>query len=585
MSLFSRMFEKSRKPQEPAVLAPAAHAVPLREPAQAPAPVTQIRLVVWGLDVIFWPGAMRDGPATCREDVSALVRALAGRGIASSVCARGHLEDAEAALTDAGIWALLVQPSIGMAPVGPRLAALATALDMPADVILFVDDGARSRAEAEFFLPGIHLASGDVVTGMLEQPALQGAPDAEHATLARLRTMPAAAPPGDFAPFLRTNGVTVTIEYDIAPHIDRALALINDAHALNLSMLRLPPDLEGAAAQLRNILSRQWVQAGLIRVSDNTSDYGYCGLYIMVNKADGKRLTHFGFSDDVRDMGVETWLYRRLGCPALAAEGEQAVDTVGAGRLIDWIRLSVPQAPPVDAVYARGGTDLSAVAHYFEMLGVRVRCDCNVVRHGAAVALQHSVIARHAIDGISPAALDALLPLGFAAPDFTPPPAGRGLWLLSFWMDGQAAVWRHRSTGALVPYRESRPGKDDDGDTADEQARRAYLKLNFEPLGPIEADMFKENLAALLHHAGPAARVVILLMNEKRKVPDRKGETVIARNREVNAWTRQVAADHPHVELLNVVDFAQAPDEVGNGRLFDRMVYVRVYQHLLGCAG
>jgi hypothetical protein len=581
MSLFSRMFEKSRKPQEAAKPAEAV-AVPAVVPTAASG--APIRLVVWGLDGIFWPGALQDGPVAVREEMCALVRALAARGIASSICARHRLEDVEPALTGAGIWTQFVQPSLALSPVGPRLAALAAALDVPAESILFVDDKPRNRAQTAYFVPGIRVGGSDSLADLLEQAV----PDADPATaLERLRARPPASSPGDVTPFLRTLGITVTIDYDIVPHIDRAVALIKRADALNFTGLRLRPDPVRAAAHLRGALSRFSTQAGLVHVRDNVTDYGYCGFYLLRTTPEGRRLTHFCFSDDLLDLGVETWLYRRLGRPDIAIDGTGLPDILADRRPIDWIGLSMPDAPsgqaPIDSLYASGGSDLAAIVHYFDMLGVRSRCQSDLVRDGAALALAHSVIARYAIDGIGAAALDALLPLGFVASDFTPLPAGPKLWLLSFWMDAQATVWRHRSTGALVPYRARRPGDEDDedSDSADEQARRAYLKLNFEPLGVIDADLFKENVTALLHHAGPAARVVILLMNEVRPAPDRHGDLVIAQNQAVNAWTRDVAAAHPNVELLNIADFAASPREIGKANHFARMVYVRIYQHVL----
>jgi hypothetical protein len=77
-------------------------------------------------------------------------------------------------------------------------------------------------------------------------------------------------------------------------------------------------------------------QAGLIEVSDNYGNYGYCGFFQVTTRRDVIRLLHFCFSCRILNMGVEAWLYQLLGRPQLTVRGEVLSDPVGA-EPVDWI--------------------------------------------------------------------------------------------------------------------------------------------------------------------------------------------------------------------------------------------------------
>ena len=75
-----------------------------------------------------------------------------------------------------------------------------------------------------------------------------------------------------------------------------------------------------------------------MQVSDRYGDYGICGFYSL-SRHDGT-LSDFLFSCRVLHMGVEQWLYEKLGRPTLTPVGE-VVSTLEAS--VDWI-TEVPGA-------------------------------------------------------------------------------------------------------------------------------------------------------------------------------------------------------------------------------------------------
>jgi hypothetical protein len=113
------------------------------------------------------------------------------------------------------------------------------------------------------------------------------------------------------------------------------------------------------------------VTAGLVRVRDTYGDYGYCGFYCM----SPDQISHFCFSCRILGMGVETWLYERLGRPQVEIVGDVLTD-LWEGRVIDWINFAEfnqddaaqhAGAARIGEVRIRGGCELDAVAHYLRL--------------------------------------------------------------------------------------------------------------------------------------------------------------------------------------------------------------------------
>jgi hypothetical protein len=397
---------------------------------------------------------------------------------------------------------------------------------------------------------------------------------------------PAGSAAGHIA-HLRASAIKVAIEYDFAPHIDRAIALLATDTPMNYTKAGQRRNPARAAAHFRDMLTRHSVQAGILHVRDAAEDYGYCGLYVMRVGADGRKLLHFCFSQRIAGMGVETWLYDRLGRPAIETAGEVSADLQN-DPVPDWLALALPDFTPADGlfdtIFARGGSDVQSVMPYLAMLGKTVLCDYAGAR--SAVAAEHSVFARGALQGISQAALDALAPLGFTRADFTTgltklPPPGRDFWLLGFSRDAQTSLWRHRSTGVMVPAKMPPPVKLGERESDEDADCRRAMKLNFELGGPIDELTFRANLRAILGAAPAGTRIFILLMNDMNPFPDPDGKLVIEPNRRINDWIAAETAGTANLELVSPTDFASSKGEIGTDNVFDRMVYVRIAQHIL----
>ena len=568
-----------------------------------------VRLVIWDLDETFWSGTLTEGGITYRRDVHDIVLELARRGIVSSICSKNDHEAVRDILVREGIWDSFVFASINWESKGPRLAALVEAVQLRPPTILFIDDNAMNRAEAEHFVPGIQVADETIIPTLLDNPLLRGKDDSLLTRLAQYRLLErrqaderAASAGGDNSEFLRASHIRVAIEHDLEPHIDRAIELINRTNQLNFTKNRLPEDTEAARAELRALISSYSVQAGIIRVRDNYGDYGYCGLYIIRTGAAGLRLVQFCFSCRILNMGVESWLYQHLGRPALRVRGEVLSDVIRDRRAIDWITAELPEAVAADGggaqvldyVYARGGCDMHAVTHYFNMVTRDVYREFNVSRADANLRFDHSVFARFALEGVPARAREAFARLGYQDEDYTSlltdvPAGGRAVWILSFWADADFALYRHRETGVSVPLSlatvQTNQRDMTKVDLADPEFAQVVpalelVRRDYDYTGMIAEPAFKDNMRLILRRAHPGTRIFILMANEQ--VRNRAGKIIVPpKKRVLNAWVRDVAKDFPAVSLIDINAFIEGEPEMITNNHFDRMVYFRVFKHIM----
>ena len=565
-----------------------------------------VRLVIWDLDETFWGGTLSEGGIVYNRAAHDLVIALAGRGIVSSICSKNDMAAVRAVLEREGIWEYFVFPSVSWEPKGPRLAALVEAVQLRAATVLFIDDNPQNLGEAQHFVPGIQVADETFVARMGEDARFRGKDDAVLSRLKQYqilqqRQIEEKSFGADNTAFLRLSGLTVTIEHDMEPHIDRAIELINRTNQLNFTKERLPEDIDEARAAFRKLIGGFATQAGIIRVRDRYGDYGYCGLYVMRSGGGWSRLVHFCFSCRILNMGVETWLFNRLGRPQMKVVGEVLTNVMRDRRRVDWITVDTGAAHGDDAkagvsldyFYARGGCDLLAVSHYFAISVREVHGEFTSVRNGANLRLDHSMFARYGLTGLDAAGRESMALLGYQPEDFDSvvpglPKDGVGIWLLSFWADVDNALYRNKATGVMAPLALRKVPTDmrnlialGDEESGADPAFLARLRDEFEYMGRIGEADFKQNARMLLRAAPAGARVFILLANETFTRPN--GVVALAKNKQMlNAWLRDLAAEFADVTLLAVRDFIEDECEVITLNHFDRMVYFRIFQHIQG---
>lgn len=559
----------------------------------------RIRLVIWDLDETFWTGTLTEGGVRRNETAVETVVSLAKRGIVSAICSKNDLEPVQRLLTEWNLWDYFIFPSVNWEAKGPRIKALVEAVQLRPETILFVDDNPMNLKEAAYFVPGLQVSDEKIIPGMLQDPLFVGKDDQELTRLAQYKLLQTrhrdqVAAGDGVHDFLRGSGITVEIDHDVEKHIDRAIELVNRTNQLNFIKVRLPEDLEEARTALREHLRNFFVQAGLVRVRDNYGDYGFVGFFVQHRGAAFQDLAYYCFSCRTLGMYVELWLYRRLGRPRINITGEVLTDLHDESIPCDWITLydpakdrSLPQTKDIGTIFIGGGCDLEAVAHYVTIHAGTLFLRLNTSRAGIEIRRDHTQMLRYALEGIDGERMRAMRALGYSDEDLRRPSAallGARVWLLSFWADAYYQLYRHRTTGDVVPFSPASLGHADLFTVSSETvghrqptpeaiAALAYFRENYEPVGRIDEASFKQNVRTILRAAPAGTRVLVLLMGEQ---PFVGMEDLAELHRQHNRWLSEPMSEFPNATGLRMDDFVLTPQDLTGPTHYERLVYQRL---------
>ena len=106
------------------------------------------------------------------------------------------------------------------------------------------------------------------------------------------------------------------------------------------------------------------------------------------------------------------------------------------------------------------------------------------------------------------------------------------------------------------------------------------VRREYEYTGMIGEPVFKDNLRLILRRARAGTRIFILMANEQ--IRNRGGKVVVPpKKRALNSWVRDVALEFPAVSLIDINAFIEGEPEMISNNHFDRMVYFRVFKHIM----
>lgn len=569
-----------------------------------------IRLVVWDLDDTFWSGTLSEGGIRHCPAHEEIVVELARRGIMSSICSKNDRAAVEAAFAGRKVWDYFIFPQVSWEAKGPNVQALIEAIQLRPESILFIDDNHLARKEVAHFVPGICIADESVIPYLLDHPRLKGKDDHMLSRLAQYKLLEQRhadilKADGGTEEFLRASQIVVSIDHDVESNLDRAIELINRTNQLNFTKRRLSDNPATAREELLKLTRRYDMQSGLIRVRDRYGDYGYVGFYAEQRSVhSGSGLHHYCFSCRILGIGVETWLYRRLGRPPIAISGEVLSDIYDDTAIIDWITeipydgVAAGTTPRlVSEVALRGGCELLAVSHYCRQLTPDTYGDFAFNRGDIQLRLEHSIMARYVIDPPSQEALASFYQLGFSPQDFESRmlrcAADDAIWIMSFWSDPEHRLYRHKRTGALIPFY-AFPAVDSWKDLT--KIRSADVKPGFadhwivpalahcaeayEPADTSDEALFKNNLGTIFSRMGSRQRAFIIGSNEWMKSQTDNTKMPRPRHILVNNWTKEVIAEYPHVTMLEAKSYLEGEADIDpiHPDHYARIVYHRIFK-------
>ncbi len=329
----------------------------------------KIKMVIWDLDETLWKGTLSEGEIQIIPENIEIIKELTRRGIVNSISSKNDFEAAKAKLIEMGLWEYFIFPSINWNPKGENVRNIITDSQLRAPNILFIDDNITNRKEVEHYNEGINTLSEDSIKQLLGMPELKGKDDSSLSRLKQYKILEkkqeARAEYSDNRTFLRESDIKLRFIHDCKVYKERILELINRTNQLNFTKIRLDEN------QLDDLLDNNNQDNGCIEVRDKFGDYGICGFYSL-DKANSK-LCHFLFSCRILNLGIEAYVYKRLGCPII-----DVIDPV-AGNLImqdeiDWIievdhfeiNREIIQRKKRIRLLMLGGCDLEQMCHYID---------------------------------------------------------------------------------------------------------------------------------------------------------------------------------------------------------------------------
>jgi FkbH-like protein len=567
----------------------------------------RVRLLIWDLDDTFWRGALTEGGIAFIEAHKEIVVELARRGIVSSLCSKNEIETVKAALVAHDVWDYFVAPSVSWEAKGPRIRDLVETIGLRAPTVMFIDDNPTNLEEARSFCPGLQTRGPEFIAEILGDPLFQGKDDRALTRLAQYKALEArrreqTAALGDPIPFLRDSGIEARIETDIEPHIDRFIELINRTNQLNFTKQRLPEDAEAARAKVRELFDKYRMQVGLVAVRDRYGDHGFCGAY--VHNSEMRRLEHFAFSCRILGLGVERWLYQKLGRPRIDVKGEVLADLFDPAP-VDWVRQGSPgqaaqaATAAIGRITARGSCEIGAIVHYFHYHADDAVGEYHIFRDGGVFRIGHSVFLYHGARGLTAAKREAARKLGYVESDFATrlfDPAlydARGhLVLLGFSADAAYPLYRHRESGLIAPFTAHAPGwgerdvtkipetEEPEGYPAWARAAMRSMRTEWDFLGLTKPRDFEALLRFAIGEIPANAKIRLLAFLARDYVhADGALRRAPAHYTAFNEAMRRVAADFAHVEVIEVDDLFE-DCEIQDRLHFHRPALFKIYRRI-----
>lgn len=581
--------------------------------AAAPRFAEDIRLVIWDLDETFWSGTLTEGGIGYIAANHEIVIELAKRGIMSSICSKNDFADIEVLLQEKGLWDSFIFPSVNWNPKAPRIAQQIANIGLRPPTVLFIDDNPQNLQQAADHIPGLNIATPDIISGLLSHPQLKGKPDPELTRLKQYKNnekkyVAQNESDGDNIAFLRKSDVRVYFEYEVEKHLDRVIELINRTNQLNFTKVRLSEDFETAKNEILPLIRHTGTTAGLVRVVDKFGDYGFVGFFAMTDFNHTKTLKHFCFSCRTLNMYIEHFVYNYLKRPDLEVVGDVLSDLRGGGVSYDWIRVlpisSIEDntaAPPfsIDSMYVRGGCDLSALMHYFTLNCKNITTEFNYLKDWQPLRLDHSSFLLAALNGLTDEQIAAAQTLGYQPEDFvtTFPTAERpvNVSLLSFWADTDIPYYRHKETGLEVPYFVVGAGKENmiaDDATVDrlgtneiQRARIERLKAGWEYHYGFTHEEMVARYRAILCRIPADTQIFMTVANERHPAYFADAEKYprdpdhIAYNRAL----REAVSCFDNVRLIDLNEYVNKSDDVLDLNHLRRDLYFKIYEEIIEC--
>lgn len=572
----------------------------------------KIKLIVWDMDDTFWKGTLSEGDIVCPEENVLLIKLLTMDGIVNSISSKNDLEPVIDKLKqiDSELASYFVFNSINWDEKGFQIAEKLKAMNLRAINTLFIDDNPRNLEEVAAANPGIMVAGPEIipslivsVTEYIKKNGCSRDPDKSRLEKYRLleQKCKVAESYESNEAFLYDSDIKVEIEFDCLDQIDRIAELVERSNQLNYTKVR------SSRYELAKMINSDWNNSAYITVRDKFGDYGVVGFFCY-NKFE-KKMEHFLFSCRILGMGVEQYIYNRMGCPDILVAEPVAVK-LEQNKAVDWIsedteRTVLSQksghSKNLKRILLKGPCDLSAIEQY--LIGGSITSEFNFVNSQGFVTTgqNHSV---HIFEGsvleeteIQKLLSDApfLIHQDFDTHLFD---KEYNVVCYSLLPDCHAGLYKHKETGLYISFGSC------NFDLTDEKNWQGYIdgsvpnhfypftreilehfRENWEFEGTTPEELLIYNLEYMYENI-PGRPIIILLLGSEIEYDGDNAEFAnhADRHRRINNLVKDFVADKKRIKLINMTDFVRNQNDYEDSiNHFSRRVYYDLATEVVRC--
>ena len=563
--------------------------------------IKKIKLVIWDLDDTFWKGTISEGDIEAVEKNNALIETLTDCGVINSICSKNDFDVAEKALKEMKLWDLFVYPSINWESKGNRIKELIDALQLRDANVLFIDDNISNIKEVRFYNPNIMTLEAQELDKLYDEVQTLPKKDPERKRLAQYKIIETKLhrreESGSNLEFLKSCHIKVTIENDCLSELERLHELLLRTNQLNYTKNR--PDVDTLRSDMENTENK----CGYVRVTDDYGDYGIIGFYCMTPNA----LKHFAFSCRCLGMGIEQYVYSKLGYPDFEVVGEVSIPLV-KGVCPEWINNSETANGKTqkDAISSdikmllKGPCDMSQI---FSFIAENDSIDCeftymsdsgvSVEQHNHSLCILQSL----SISDERKEEIIKELPFGDAQMYHQNMFSKKyNIIFYSLLSDGGLGVYK-RHTGECVAFGEYiHPLTDEaewegyiSGTTPRSNCKFTResletIKNNYEYVGRLTPDEIVENVKQIFSHLDKETYLVLLLGSEKpyEKNTNKNYEDRHLFHKELNQKIKALSLTEPRIKYIEFNKYVKGQsDYFDNINHFMKPVYYNVSKEMI----
>lgn len=561
-------------------------------------PFDKIKLIIWDLDDTLWKGTISEGEVELPDRHSRLIRLLTDHGIVNSISSKNDGDPVKSRLEDAGIWDDFVFNNINWDEKGSQIKDKLKTMGLRAQNALFIDDNVRNLEEARFLNEGLMTAGEDIIPYLYDHFIKQNPKDRSHSRLEQYKLLERKTEARSLfeglskEKFLYNSDIRVTINRNCLEELDRIHEMVMRTNQLNYTKNR---DDKGL---LTRQITNDWNDCAYIKVRDRFGDYGIVGFYCYNTRE--KVMEHFLFSCRVLGMGIEQFVYDKLGCPGFEVK-EPVASMLSAEASVPWINEAADEEITEDMllnnrvrVLLKGPCDMSAIEPY--LAGANITTEFNYINDMGFVTTgqNHTMHIRECME-LSEDEMDEIfneVPFIIKGDFETKLFSNRyHVICISMLQDLAAGLYRNKKTGHYISFGSKNNDLTDIKNTArylnkeiqghgfpfTEEIIRDFTD-RWEFVGNTPIDMLLDNLDFIYENVQGKPLIILLLGSEidcEHNTEEFAGMCEIYR--EVNPIIKAFAEDHERVRVIDPTEFIHSQDDFADCiNHYSRNVYYEI---------